>query len=95
MRTLVLLFLAIALQDQPTPGHGPYANQEGVKCYRGETRDLRPNPANVKKLIHCDCKMQCDEHGTQSEAGDCQTYCDNNKNSGDKQCQCHNDEACH
>lgn len=88
---LLLLMLALGLQAaQPTPGHGPYANQAGVKCYRGETRDLAPNPAGVKRLVHCDCKLHCDDEGNQREANDCQTFCDNAHN----QCQCHNDERC-
>jgi len=82
MRWLLLL----ALLQAPTPGHGPYANNPNVKCYRGETRDI----PNGKKLVHCDCKMWCDDDGNPKEANDCQTYCDNAHN----QCLCHTDEAC-
>jgi len=88
VRTIVLLALAVALQA-PNPSHGPYANQEGVKCYRGDTRDLTSGP--VKKLVHCTCQMHCDDDGNQREANDCQTFCDNSHN----QCLCHTDEACH
>ena len=87
---------ALALQA-PNPSHGPYANQEGVKCYRGETRDLpQPNRAGVKKLVHCDCVGKCNEAGRQVETNDCQTYCAPKDENGEStQCNCHLDEACH
>lgn len=96
MRWVLLAAVLFAQEPvQPSP-HGPYANQEGVKCYRGETRDLPSNPAGVKKLVHCECKLQCDEHGTQQEAGGCQTYCGPKNDRGESlQCNCHTDEACH
>lgn len=84
-----LLILALGLQvPMPNPGHGPYANQPGVKCYRGETRDLTRGP--VKKIVHCECKLHCNEHGQQVEANDCMTFCDN----AHTQCLCHTDETC-
>lgn len=87
---LLLFILALGVQaPQPQPGHGPYANQPGVKCYRGETRDVNRN--GVKKVVHCECEMICDDEGRQREDGRCQTYCDNAHN----QCLCHVDEqAC-
>ena len=91
----LLVFALLAVQDQPQPGHGPYANQAGVKCYRGETRDLPPNSAGMKRLVKCDCKLICNDHGTQVEAGDCQTFCGPKNDRGEgTQCLCHVDEAC-
>ena len=57
---LVLLVAAVAAQGQPAPlqpGHGPYANRPGWKCYRGEHREDR-------KLAHCACELHCDEQGS-------------------------------
>lgn len=87
----LLILIALAMQIPGEPSHGPYANQPGVKCWRNETREnVPPNPAGVKKLIHCECKLHCDDEGNQREANDCQTYCDN----AHTQCLCHSDEAC-
>jgi hypothetical protein len=86
--SVLAVLLMVGQTPAPNPTHGPYANQDGVKCYRGDTRDLKSGP--VKKLVHCGCKLHCDEHGNQQEANDCQTFCDISK----KQCLCHTDEAC-
>lgn len=88
MKTILLLLaLGVALGTQAppqTPREGPYAHQDGHRCWR------HPDQVFNELTFHqCGCKLHCDEHGNAREDYDCQTAC-NAKN----QCVCHADEGC-
>ncbi len=96
MRLVCLLLLGVGMMGaaqgpQPMPGHGPYANQPGVKCWINQNHQM-----NGKTFVHCECKFMCDDEGAPAESSACQTYCDAHKSDKDpdKQCLCHHDDRC-